>query len=122
VATAIRTVRVPDLTVFAFAASSHEFSIDGTFAASANGDPFATNLNSATTDDAATLNAAVQYGFGPRSRLRAECRSEIDAEQPVRSANTGLTIMCLPARVIPSRRISRNTGRRHTRKPLRLSG
>jgi len=122
VAPSIHTAHVRDLTI---AASSLEFTLDDTLAAGAAGNPFATNLHTAataTTDDAATLDAAVQYQLGSRRRLGAGCHGEIDVDQSVRSAHAGLGISCQAARVIPSRRIARYACRRNTTKPLRLSG
>lgn len=91
----ISTTAALDLTVSAFAAWSHEFTDDGTLAASLIGDPLATNLNIAGTaaaDDAATFGAAVQYRAGPGSRLFAGFNGEIDSDQSIYSANVGLRI------------------------------
>ena len=95
VTTPIRTTAALDLAVSAFAAWSHEFTDDGTLAATIAGDPLVTTLNIAGTaaaDDAATFGAAVQYRAGPRSQLFAGFNGEIDADQSVYSANAGLRI------------------------------
>lgn len=91
----VSTPAALDLAVSAFAAWSHDFTDDGTLAASLIGDPLATNLNIAGTaaaDDAATFGAAVHYRAGAGRQLFAGFNGEIDSDQSVYSANAGLRI------------------------------